>query len=200
MAAKKAPPSKVIAADTLTNLVSGMAVVGQDKAASNRYSITLIDQQELENAYRSDWVAGKAVDIPADDSTSEWRTWSATAEQISAIEQVEQQFGVQEKLNSALKKARLYGGGAIVIGVRGQEDASEPLDIERVGQGDLMYLHDVSRHELTAGQIELDVASEYFGQLDLAISYCVYSALVCDHHRHTDKVAIAGNLIANLAG
>jgi hypothetical protein len=164
MAAKKAPPSKVIAADTLTNLVSGMAVVGQDKAASNRYSLTLIDQQELENAYRSDWVAGKAVDIPADDSTSEWRTWSATAEQISAIEQVEHKFGVQEKLNSALKKARLYGGGAIVIGVRGQEDAGEPLDIERVGLGDLMYLHDVSRHELTAGQIELDVASEYFGQ------------------------------------
>lgn len=150
--------------DTLTNLISGMGVLSQDKLASNQYSFAEIPYNQLENAYRSDWVAGKAVDIPAEDSTSEWRTWSATADQITLLEQCEQRIGVQAKVESALKKARLYGGGAIVIGIKGQEDVSKPIDLERVKQGDLQYLHDVSRHELTAGEIECDLGSEYFGR------------------------------------
>jgi len=167
MARRNRPPAKTTSAavnDTLTNLVSGMNVLGQDKAANNQYSFTEIPFNQLENAYRSDWVAGKAVDIPAEDATSEWRSWNATAEQISQLERCEQQIWVQAKVESALKKARLYGGGAIVIGIKGQEDVSLPIDLERIKQGDLQYLHDVSRYELTAGEIDWDLGSPYFGR------------------------------------
>lgn len=167
MARRNRPQAKTTSAavsDTLTNLVSGMHVLGQDKAASNQYSFTEIPFQQLENAYRSDWIAGKAVDIPAEDATSEWRTWNASADQITLIEDCEHKMGVQAKVESALKKARLYGGGAIVIGIRGQEDVSLPIDLERVKQGDLQYLHDVSRYELTAGEIDWDLGSAYFGR------------------------------------
>jgi len=150
--------------DTLTNLVSGMGILNQDKAVNNQYALTIIPPSQLENAYRSDWVAGKAVDIPAEDATSEWRAWNATAEQISSLEECEQQMGVQAKVESALKKARLYGGGAIVIGIKGQEDVSLPINLDAIGQGDLQYLHDVSRWELTAGEIDWDLGSEYFGR------------------------------------
>lgn len=167
MGRRNRPPAKTTSAavnDTLTNLVSGMGVLSQDKSASNQYSFTEIPFIQLENAYRSDWVAGKAVDIPAEDATSEWRVWNATADQITLLEQCEQRMGVQAKVESALKKARLYGGGAIVIGIKDQEDVSEPIDLDRVKQGDLQYLHDVSRHELTADEIDWDLGSEYFGR------------------------------------
>lgn len=157
-------PQSAAVNDTLTNLVSGMGNLNHDKAASNQYAFIEIPYIQLENAYRSDWVAGKAVDIPAEDATSEWRAWNATAEQISLLEQCEQKMGVQAKVESAIKKARLYGGGAIVIGIKGQEDVSKPIDLERVGAGDLQYLHDVSRHELTAGEVDWDLGSEYFGR------------------------------------
>jgi phage-related protein (TIGR01555 family) len=167
MARRNRPPVKTSSAavnDTLTNLVSGMGTLSRDKAASNQYSFTEIPHPQLENAYRSDWVAGKAVDIPAEDATSEWRAWNATTDQISLLEQCEQQMGVQAKVESALKKARLYGGGAIVIGIKGQEDVTKPIELERVKQGDLQYLHDVSRWELSADEIDWDLGSEYFGR------------------------------------
>jgi len=167
MGRRNRPPVNTTSAavnDTLTNPASGMHVLGQDKAASNQYSFTEIPFNQLENAYRSDWVAGKAVDIPAEDATSEWRVWNATAEQITMLEQCEQQLGVQAKVESALKKARLYGGGAIVIGISGQEDVSKPINLDAIKQGDLQYLHDVSRYELTAGEIDWDLGSEYFGR------------------------------------
>lgn len=157
-------PQKPVVTDTLTNLVSGMSVLGQDKAYSNQYSLTIIDPLQLENAYRSDWIAGKAVDIPAEDATSEWRAWNATQDQITLLEKCEQDLGVQRKVESALKKARLYGGGAIVIGIKGQEDVTQPINLDLIKQGDLIYLHDVSKWELTAGDIDWDLGSQYFGR------------------------------------
>jgi phage-related protein (TIGR01555 family) len=167
MGRRNRPTAKTTSAavnDTLTNLVSGMGVLNQDKSVSNQYSLTIIPPNQLENAYRSDWVAGKAVDIPAEDATSEWRAWNATAEQISLLEKCEQNLGVQAKTESGIKKGRLYGGGAIVIGIKNQEDVSLPINLDAVGQGDLQYLHDVSRWELTAGEIDWDLGSEYFGR------------------------------------
>lgn len=158
------PQTSAAVNDTLTNLVSGMGVLRQDKAASNQYTLNIIPPIELENAYRSDWVAGKAVDIPAEDATSEWRAWNAKADQITLLEQCEQMLGVQAKTESALKKARLYGGGAIVIGIKGQEDVTKPINLDAIKQGDLQYLHDVSRWELTAGEIDWDLGSAYFGR------------------------------------
>lgn len=158
------PVKDAVANDTLTNLVSGMGVLRQDKSASNQYSLTIIPPNELENAYRADWVAGKAIDIPAEDATSEWRSWNAKAGQISKLEACEQVLGVQAKVESALKKARLYGGGAIVIGIKGQADLSKPISLNTIKQGDLEYLHDVTRWELTASEIDWDLGSPYFGR------------------------------------
>jgi hypothetical protein len=69
--------------------------------------------------YRSDWLARKIVDTPAFDSTRAWRQWEAEADQIEALEEAERSFGLQRKLLEALTKARLYGGAAMVLGVKG---------------------------------------------------------------------------------
>ena len=48
-------------------------------------------------------------------------------------------------------KARLYGGAAIIIGV----DAGRPedeLDLEKVGQDSLKFLHVVSKQQIRAGR------------------------------------------------
>jgi hypothetical protein len=36
-----------------------------------------INRAELENRYRSDWLARRIVDLPAQDATREWRQWAA---------------------------------------------------------------------------------------------------------------------------
>jgi len=111
-----------------------LGVLGRDKAMAQNFLLTLLAPEQLEAAYRGDWVARKVVDIPAFDATRAWREWQAEQDQVQALERQERAFGLQRKLLSALTKARLYGGAAMVIGVKGQRFEDE-LDINAVRQG-----------------------------------------------------------------
>jgi uncharacterized protein len=149
--------------DGFVNMLAGLGVVGRDKFASQQFVHVALNQGELEAAYRSDWIARKVVTIPAWDMTREWRGWQADPDQIELLEAVEKKLFVQQKLQQAMIKARLYGGACIIIGV----DAGAPeeeLDVELVTQDSLKFIHVVSRNQIRAGPIIKDISSKYFGQ------------------------------------
>lgn len=148
--------------DTYVNLLSGIGGP-LDRIQAMTYTFNPFNAAALEAAYRGNWIARKVIDIPADDSTREWRTWQANANQITALEDLERELGVQHKLCDAMKKARLFGGALIVLGLKGSDKPEQPLDIEKVKKGDLQYLHVLSRVEVSSGQIDLDVMSETYG-------------------------------------
>ena len=147
--------------DTLVNLLSGLGT-SKDKGAFNQYVFSPMAQEELRAAYRTDWIARKVVSIPAQDATRAWRLWQADVKQITAIENVEKRFDVRSKTRKALTYARLFGGGALVMGVD-DGDQAQPLNLQRLRPGSLRFLHAVSRHELLSGEINLDVMSPDYG-------------------------------------
>ncbi|KRB26317.1 DUF1073 domain-containing protein [Mesorhizobium sp. Root172] len=148
--------------DSLTNLVSRMGT-GRDKAASSYYAFTQLTDAELLAAYRTAWLPRKIVDIPAFDAVRAWRDWQAEGEEIEPIEAEENRLNVRGKVFEAKVKARLWGGAAIHIGT-GDADLAAPLEIERIGKGGVKYLTVLSRRQLTAGEIDRDPASEFYGQ------------------------------------
>jgi len=103
--------------DALYNLVSGLGT-SKDPTSSSTYSLSLLSRNDLENAYRSDWIARRIVDAPAEDATREWRAWQASQDQIQAIEDEEKKHDLQRKMRLALIRSRLYGGAAMVMGVK----------------------------------------------------------------------------------
>lgn len=148
--------------DSLTNMVANIGT-SRDKAASTFYSMPVLSDEELLNAYRGAWLPRKIVDIPAFDSVRAWRDWQAKKAQIELIEAEEKRLNVKGKILEAKIKARLWGGAAVVIGT-GDQNLTEPLDVERVGKGGLKYLTVISRRNLTAGEIDRDPASEWYGK------------------------------------
>ncbi|MGO4641699.1 DUF1073 domain-containing protein [Mesorhizobium sp. 2RAF45] len=148
--------------DSLTNLVSRMGT-GRDKAASSFYAFTPLSDPELLAAYRTAWLPRKIVDIPAFDAVRSWRDWQAEGDSIEPIEAEEKRLNVRGKVFEAKVKARLWGGAAIHIGT-GDADLAALLEIERVGKGGVKYLTVLSRRQLTAGEIDRDPASEFYGQ------------------------------------
>ncbi|AEH79660.1 HI1409 family phage-associated protein [Sinorhizobium meliloti SM11] len=148
--------------DSLTNLVSNLGT-SRDKAAATFYSMPMLSDEELLNAYRGAWLPRKIVDIPAFDSIRAWRDWQAKKPQIEAIEAEEKRLNVMGKLLETRIKARLWGGAALVIGT-GDKDLTAPLDVERITKGGLKYLTVMTRRHLTAGKIERDPASEWYGK------------------------------------
>ncbi|MFK0273664.1 DUF1073 domain-containing protein [Ensifer sp. NPDC090286] len=171
--------------DSLTNMVANLGT-SRDKASATFYSMPMLSDEELLNAYRGAWLPRKIVDIPAFDSVRAWRDWQAKKAQIEAIEKEETRLNVKGKILDAKVKARLWGGAAIVIGT-GDLELSTSLDVERVGKGGLKYLTVMSKRNLTAGEIERDPASEWYGKPKL---YQVSSAGGQQLEIHPSRVVI----------
>ena len=104
-----------LARDSLTNLVSRMGT-DRDMAASSFYSMPILSDEQVINAYRGAWLPRKIVDIPAFDSVRGWRDWQADANTIEAIEAEETRLNIRGKVLEVRIKARLFGGAAIYIG------------------------------------------------------------------------------------
>ena len=147
--------------DTLENVVSGLGT-SRDKSVYTKWSLPVIPVPELENAYRGDWIVRKIVDIPAKDATREWRDWQAEDDQIEKIELTEEKFDLPNVVRSAIVKARLYGGAAIVMGVEDGRPPEEELNVEKVGKDALKFLHVVPQHQMGASQINWDLMSPYY--------------------------------------
>jgi phage-related protein (TIGR01555 family) len=149
--------------DTLQNWISGLMMSSRDKTTGLSYFVDELTPEQLEAAYRGDWLARKIIEIPAFDSTREWRNWQAKQKQIEQLEEIETKFNVRSKVRETLLKSRLYGGAGIVIGVV-DKDMAEPLEVDRLKQGDLKFLHVVTRYELSnTDGLEDDIMSPWYG-------------------------------------
>ncbi len=154
-------PLRSAVSDTLFNLATGMGTA-RDKTTQTQFGFNELPRGQLEAAYRSDWVSRKIIDIPAYDATREWRSWQSDADDLTKIEETEKNLNIRKKTMMALQRARLYGGGALIIGVD-QGKPNEPIDIEKLGAECLKWVHPVSRWEITGGPIDWNLQSPYFG-------------------------------------
>jgi uncharacterized protein len=149
--------------DSFKNLIAGFGVPGRDKLTAQQFVLNVLNPEQLNAAYRGDWVSRKICDVPPFDACRAWREWHAEQDQIEKIEKCERDLGIQRKLMWALSKSRLYGGAAMVMGIEGQKFEDE-LDLESVGKDDLKFVHAVTRWQLTAGPLMRDITSPWFGE------------------------------------
>ncbi|MDO9417022.1 anti-CBASS protein Acb1 family protein [Pararhizobium sp.] len=149
--------------DSLSSVVAGMGDPLRDKLAASSYGMQFVDDAQLLNIYRSNWLGKKIVDIPAMDAVRKGRDWQASKEQIELIEAEQNRLGFWNKLLEVKTKARLWGGAALYIGT-GETDLIQPLDPERVTKGGIKYLTPLTRRDLMAGPIDQDVMSEFHGR------------------------------------
>ncbi|MDO8800060.1 anti-CBASS protein Acb1 family protein [Phenylobacterium sp.] len=148
--------------DGLSNVISGVGT-SVDKRSYDTYTLTApITQGEVESAYRTSWLGRKIHDLPPFDMVREWRDWQAKADQIEKLEAEEARHGLRNKIRKALTWARLYGGAALILGVK-QGSPDQPLTAS-AGLGALKYVHVVTRHQLTITEMDSDPESDFFGQ------------------------------------
>lgn len=140
------PPSKPVAitmADALQNSLTGLGGT-RDKRFYSDYSLTrpLTDYQ-LEARYLNSWMASSIIDVPVADMVREWvtRKWKdAKPEDQAALKRLETRLQTKEKVREALTWGGVFGGGAIIPMIRGQEDFKQPLDLAKIKTGDVLFL------------------------------------------------------------
>ena len=148
--------------DGLVNLVSGMGTKRSKAGQAENYFNQLPDAQLLA-AYRSSAMIRRATDLPAEDSVREWRAWQANKDQIEKLEAEEKRLMLKPKLYEARRRARLFGGSAILIG-DGASNPALPLNLRRLGSGGIKYLTVISKGHLTPSEMDLDPLSPTYEQ------------------------------------
>jgi phage-related protein (TIGR01555 family) len=147
-------------ADRLANVMSGRGT-SIDRRTSNAWIMEFLAPDQVEAAYRTNWLVKKIVDVPAKDMTREWRNWQAKGSSIEDIEAEEKRLGLQAKCQRALILARLFGGGALILST-GDADTESELDPEKIGKDGLRFVHVMNRYELSLGQPIMDPESPWF--------------------------------------
>lgn len=149
--------------DDLTNFTTQLGgLVG--KQSQTRWAAPVLGRQfEYNNAFRTDWIARKAVSIPADDAVREWRDWQGAEEDTAKIIAEESRLQIRQKVRNAIKAARLLGGSALLIG-DGAEDVSEELRSDSIAADGLQYVNVLTKDDLHATDIDNDPASPTFGK------------------------------------
>lgn len=151
--------SKMLVTDNLVNLVSGLGTT-RAKSANSTFVDRVYTDHELMATYRQNWVAGRIIDVPAFDCTRVWRNWQAKGRQIERIEKLERDLGLQGKIRQAKQLGDLLGGAAVYIGTNAA-DVSKPLNVQAE---QVKYLTVFTKSQLSGGERDNDIASEYFGQ------------------------------------
>lgn len=185
--------------DGLVNAVSGQGT-DRDKQAAAEYVLSEPTWADLLTAYRVSWLAKKIVDIPAQDSVREWRSWSGDPDDVRAIQQEEERLHLVSRILEARTAARLFGGGLIYIDV-GDEDLAEPLQPERVAQGGVRTLVTLTPQTVVTGVTIDDPRDPWFGHpADYRLTIANGANLIIhpsrmvrfDGSHRPDRTAIAG--------
>lgn len=155
-----------IASDGFYNVMKGLGGESDPSEITYFQKGIEITQGLANNLYTYNWLARKVVDIPVDDATRKWRTLLiADTKKKEEIENSLEQYKIKEKINTAMKWARAFGGAAILVIIDG-EDLLEELNIERIRKDSLVNFIVLDRYNLYPTVHNRNVLSPNFGEAD----------------------------------
>lgn len=148
---------------TVTNPVSGLGT-SRDKAAYTAVSRPReLTTEELDILYEHNHLAARIVDTPPNECARRgWKISVAEAEeQVDPFEDELNRLGLKNALKEADTWSRLYGGGAVLLGLNDGQEWSEPVN--EASLLNVEFLRVVDRWELYPVDMERDFRSPHYG-------------------------------------
>lgn len=143
------PTADAIVRDSFQNLEArlGFGTANQSTAGGFGFDFISRNKTLLEAAYQSNWMAGVAVDIVAEDMTREGVEiqTSLDPDEVEQIQQAMQDQGCWDQLCDNVKWSRLYGGSIAVLLIDGQ-NLSTPLRVDTIKKDQFKGLQIYDRH------------------------------------------------------
>lgn len=132
-----ASPRRV--ADAYQNALARLGMNQPNLLSASEYPLSRLtgDQRLMTSLYRGNWIARRIIDTIAEDMCKNWYALRGVSpEMLSRFAREEKRGHVRERVLSALKWARLYGGAAGLMLIEGQEDRLDtPLDLNEIQPG-----------------------------------------------------------------
>ena len=159
------------AARTLDSFQNFTAHIGRgtgNQADGSGYGFNPItrNRMQMEMVYRGSWIAGRVVDVYAQDMTREGMdiTCSDDPSKIAEFHKDIARLQIWKQLRDTIKWARLYGGAVAFMMIDGQ-DPSTPLKLDRIAPGQFKGLLPLDRWVLQPDLVNLvDDMGPQFGK------------------------------------
>lgn len=180
---RPAQDKKTEARRALDGFINTLAYLGEASELTQasdyqRHSITR-DYELLTVMYRENWVAKRIIDTPCEDMTRAWYSVSSEIEQdkLDELAKLEAKHNIKQEITNGLRWARLYGGAAAVIVLKGQEDMlDQPLDYDALTPGCFRGLIVVDRTNGLYPSLELEEDMD-----DPEFGYPLYYNVILDN-------------------
>ncbi len=160
---KPEPKPLTVQRSALDGFVNSLAYLGEaselTKANGYRRNSITHDYELLSVLYRENWVATRIIDVPCEDMTRSWYTLASGMDQdkIDELHKLEAAHSIKQEITNGLRWARLYGGAAAVMVIKGQEDLlDQPLDYDMLAPGCFRGIIIVDRTRGIYPSIELE--------------------------------------------
>lgn len=124
------------AMDAFSNPAARLGFGTMDLMQATDYPLTRVSQnyELLTSLYRDNWIVQNIVATIPDDIIRKWYDIksSIAPEYIDKFIRMERKTGLRKKIKQGMYWGRLYGGAAGIILIKGQDDLSQPLDMDSV--------------------------------------------------------------------
>ena len=141
--------ASTITMDAFSNPAARIGFGTMDLLQATEYPLTRMTQnyQLLTSLYRDNWIVQNIVSTIPNDMVRKWYEIKSgiAPEYIKQMTRLEQTTQMRKKLLEGLCWGRLYGGAVGVILMKGQNDMSQPLDMDSVMPGSFLGLQILDR-------------------------------------------------------
>ena len=162
----------IIKNDGWMNLFSGLGTKADKKKSTVVVPNGFLTDAELELVYADDGVGARIIDLLPEDMMKqgwhyEFEDEKEGFEKYSKVyDKIFKDIKANDKISKALKWARLYGGGLILLGVYDGEKLDTPLNLNKIKSFENLKI--IPRNNVMYGNLEfqMDITKPRYGQVE----------------------------------
>lgn len=157
------------ALDAYSNIPANLGMGANNLSQTGRYIMERFtwDYMTLNTLFRNNWIAKAIIEKPANEMMKNGFTIQSKIDpdKIQDIMNTWRRTRSEGKFLKCLKWSRLYGGCLLIPLLEGQEDMSEPLDLDSIMPGDFKGCMVIDRWAGVSPSVELvdDISDPHFG-------------------------------------
>ena len=155
--------------DAFSNPAARLGFGTMDLIQATAYPLTRMTQNYnlLTSLYRDNWIVQNIVATIPNDMVRKWYEIKSgiSPEYIDQMTKLERRTQLRKKILLGMYWGRLYGGAVGVILIKGQDDLSQPLDLDTVMPGSFLGLQILDRWSgvYPEGELVTDPSDPDFG-------------------------------------
>ena len=158
--------------DGWANLFSGLGTQADKSKSTKAVPNGFLMDVELETIYADDGLGARVIDLLPDDMMKQGWHYEFDSEKegfeekSKVYDEVFKTIRANDKINKALKWARLYGGCLILLGVYDGEQLDQPLNLRKIKNFENLKI--IPRNNIMYGTMEWQMNPElpHYGQVE----------------------------------